>query len=335
MPARLVHISDLHFAEGANRLPSPLQTLKLVDAIKALGASGNWFRSASHSTRAAKALSRYFSRSIYPKFRPGAVLVTGDLATTGASSDLRAARAYLFPGITATGWVDRVEQPIFSAGSARVDILPGNHDRYLGLTLLPGNRTFEEAFVGLWSTTGSTGRVSTERFVGVGDERVAIIAADFTFRNVLEAFGGPIDFVGQGLVHADVLHEMVQLTQIVSRRDRCPVVWAIHYPPSYPGCDRNLRLREEEVLVSAAEEAGVQLIFAGHTHEPKNYYVGRVLVSCVGSAMQADEARKWHFNMVDMRASAGRLTGVTFTPFHYQSHGKNNFVRGADDVHEL
>lgn len=322
-------------AEGANRLPSPFQTMRFHEAIQSLGASGNWFRSASHSTRAAKALSRFLSRVVFPNYKPEAVFVTGDIATTGAMADLRVAHDYLFPPTAGALWVDAAEQPALRLDAAMIQIMPGNHDRYWGVTLLPGSTNFESVFEGKWQPSGPSNRVANAKLVGTENDRVCVISADFSFRNAVEASGGIIDFVGQGLVSSDILNDLAASTRQSMIEYACPVIWNVHYPPAFPDCNPNLSLRNEEILVQTARELGVQVIFAGHTHESKNYWVDGVLVSCVGSATEASPSSSWHFNLVRLGVRGGMLEDLAIMPFVYESHGRNNFSPNDEIVFEF
>lgn len=332
---KLVHLSDLHFANAPNRLPSPAQDGGVRGLLRAIGQGhrGNWFRAASHSTRAARAVSRYLATQLLDAERPDALVITGDLATTGSAQDLSAALKYLdHPG---DDWVTQDDEPRLVTKGVPIRVMPGNHDRYLADTLLPGCMNFEEIFSEkFWEATDFCDRLSKPFEIQRNGERLVLICADFSYRALLHAYQDADNelhsFIGKGLAYQDVVDGLQQMTiDIQSGSDPAAVVWLVHYPPVFPDGNRDLFLDEESRLLDAADACGVRVVLAGHTHESKIYPVGSSTVSCVGSAMQHDSASKWHFALVCLDVEGGKIVSGDVTSFDYQKSGRNNFVRGS------
>lgn len=328
---KLVHLSDLHFAVKPNRLPSPVQTggLRALFEAAVSGHRGNWFRPASHATRAARAVARYMETTVIPVEAPDAVIVSGDLAATGSDEDLRSAHGYLLAP-TVGSWVNRDQEPRLSIGDARLVVMPGNHDRYHQGTLFPGAEIFEEVFSGSWNTCGECDRVSSPQLIAKDGEVLSLICADFTFRTFTDALSSLTGYIGQGTVYSDVLRALVSQTLAVKQLagQEVAVVWVLHYPPGYPNVDSNLALLNEAELLAAAKEVGVKLILAGHTHIDHVYSIDGVTVSCVGSATQADADAAWHFSLNELTIENGVISTGQVHPFRYVKANRNNFVRG-------
>lgn len=325
---RLVHLSDLHFSTTPNRLPSPVQTGRLTAVFEALveGHRGNWFRPASHSTRAARAVARYLATKIIPEESPDVLVVTGDLAATGAVSDLEAARDYLSGSVGA--WQNADQEPRLAPGDSHLQVLPGNHDRYHKGTLFPGATGFEMVFAHVWSASPECERVSRPLLVDKGGEALAIICGDFTLRDALHACPPVFGYIGRGMAYEDVVAALVAHTHSVreERGGKVGVIWAVHFPPQFPGGNQNLALQDEQKLISAASDAGIHLLLAGHTHSDCVYSSGSLKVSCVGSATQADAESAWHFSLNEVIVERGVVVGGSVTPFRFDK-SRQNFVR--------
>lgn len=300
------------------------------DAFRALlgNRAGNWFRPASHSTRAAKAVSRFVSRVVVPKFDPSIIIFSGDLAATGVLADLNVAADYLSQS-QSTAWADENQAPHFFSAGKPITVMPGNHDRYQGSSLLPGGKNFEVAFPMLWDIGSSCGRISKPVVLHRDGERLGLISADFTFRTLSESQPSLYGFVGKGKVHADVLANLEAATTHLHGQGEVAVVWILHYPPGFPNGDPDLALEDEHLLLSAAARHGIKLILGGHTHVAKQYAAQQAHVSCVGSAMQASPDSAWHFAAYELLVDHGVLKEVITYPFEYETVGRNNFVEKA------
>ena len=321
-----LHISDLHFAKGANRLPSPLQKVSVDAIVKGVlgGTSTNWLKPASHSTRAAKALSRYLESDVLPKHSPDILLITGDLAATGSVEDLEVAKEYIGPH-RGGAWANRMQEPILAVSGLSLALIPGNHDRYREGTLKPGSMNFEQVFSSEWKPQSNCGRVSTAEVLKKNGLRVAVIGADFTLRaaaDCAEIHG----YFGKGKVHSDVLSNLVDSTARAKESLHCSaVVWLVHFPPRFLGIDPNLDLDLHDTLIAAAESLGVCAIFCGHTHKQSLYKAGGVIVCCAGSATESSTTEDWQFSVCDLSFEANALKSVVSTNYQYESWDRNNF----------
>ena len=330
---KLVHLSDLHFAVKPNRLPSPIQTGGLSALFKAAvsGHRGNWFKPASHSTRAARAVARYLSTTVIPSESPDLLVISGDLAATGDAGDLASARDFI-RGDSSGFWSSTDDEPRLPVDRIKLQVMPGNHDRYHKGTLLPGSDAFEQVFAGIWAVSSSSDRVSEPFIIEKSGEMLAIISADFTFRRASDS-SSLTGYIGQGKVYQDVLDALkvktLDVKSVASRN--IAVVWMVHYPPRYPDVDPNLSLSGEDDLLNMASELGVNLLLAGHTHVACLYDVDGINVSCVGSATQADPDSAWHFSLNEVVVESGVITSGKVIPFSYVKSGRNNFVRGDEE----
>jgi len=235
--------------------------------------------------------------------RLDAIIITGDLATTGFDMDLEKGRIFL----EGTGFFD---QTISGAAPPKM-LLPGNHDRYIytarGFLFAPGGTRFDTILGNHWS-----GPVQVFEPLRDGkDLSVVIIAADFSLRSKADCTFPLLKLsrLAQGRVYEDILDELVQKTRAVRRQERSerytPVtLWAIHFPPffSYAGAGRvgqalnNLtkNLIDEDRLIEKAKEHFVDAILAGHTHEAQDYTGGTyaIRVLCAGTTTQDDPSEK-------------------------------------------
>ena len=233
--------------------------------------------------------------------RLNAIVVTGDLATTGLKVDLDRALSFL-------------EGPINPSIAIVPDdkklILPGNHDRFVytkeGFLYAPGGPLFDNHFKRFWDNP-----VTAYEPLRSGNLSVIIIGADFGLQNKKHCTFPLLKLsrLAQGLVYTKILEELVQVTNYVEHKeqdaDYVPVVlWAVHFPPYFKYKDagwfarrlNNLtkNLIDEKLLVRAAKQNRVQAILAGHTHEPQDYPTRKsgVRVLCAGSATQDDPGDK-------------------------------------------
>lgn len=296
---RLNQISDLHFSAIVGRL-NGLETAHTLrersDVIVSeliWGAHRSPLYPSTFSADVALSLLRDLSKKMS---RTDALIVTGDLATTGADADLAVARDY-FSGRIPVNWNPGEECPSLLEGDGVIITLPGNHDRYEGVALLPGGTRFEQHFGVSWDFEKGW---SYDAYSVIGASRVkvctlekdnvglGIVLADLSLLNA-HAAEGAWGWVGQGAVSC--IDEMMQATKLIREEAQdagigVAVIWAVHFPPSFPGNDEKLRLLNEDVLIAAAENLGIPLILAGHTHQPLRYVAGvnqSVAVICSGA----------------------------------------------------
>lgn len=231
-----------------------------------------------------------------------ALVLTGDIATTGLSQDLEKAREFLEGPATD-------EDSTIAGLVQRVHLLPGNHDRFIftgnGFLYAPGGDEFERILGQHWS--GKVKLYDPPLRSQQEELSVLIVAADFGLQRSADCTW-PLLAVGrlaQGRVYPDVLAELERVTKAAwaAEQDSYPnntivILWAIHFPPFFPYAGRfklldrrTKNLIDEQELVAKAAECGVQAILAGHTHRAKDYMAGEqgVCVLCAGTATQHED----------------------------------------------
>jgi len=226
-----------------------------------------------------------------------AVILSGDIATTGFTHDLLKAKQFLdgptAGTLAASQSLSHIRIPVW--------ILPGNHDRYTYTGrewfFAPGGTLFDQILSNHWS-----GKVKTYPPLRdfTDDFSVLVLAADFGLQDSshstrLQRFNK----LAQGKVYDTVLTALERATillQDAERRDYPRhdqvVLWAVHFPPLFKGLSTAKSLLQASDLVNKAKELGVQAILAGHTHYYRDYFAGDVRVLCAGSATQNDSTMK-------------------------------------------
>ncbi len=232
-----------------------------------------------------------------------AVVVTGDLATTGSRADLNAALNY-FEGRIPTEWSPSGTSFSRLTGieGLPIMVMPGNHDRYTTPIFWPRSPEFENLFGPYWNFSGAApARFADHRSVRTTylqkDEAIlALCAVDFSLHDLTEADQVPFAYMGQGRVMArshsneakQPLDELVEQTQwIKASLPNAAIIWCVHYPPGFPQGDPNLRLINEYLLLARASELNIELLLSGHTHEFSSYMLGGTRVVCCGTTTAA------------------------------------------------
>lgn len=275
---RILHASDPHMATVPFRL-------------------GTYWHQPSHDLNALKAFVAFAHRN---RNAFDAVLVSGDLATTGDRTDLVAAyQLYTAAAANSVVAITPAGEPtlVHWANSGTLDLLPGNHDRFRSRAHLyrAGGRVFDQVFdpkkgMSFWSAKqGVAHGVSICRGASV----LHIVKADFTLHRGDSGkwFYMLPGWLGQGRVEQTVLDDLVAAT----KHARCqftdegchPVtLWVIHFDPF--ATDQVLLLLESAKLAKAAQELNVVAILCGHTHETKLKPVSdKTVVYVCGTTAQA------------------------------------------------
>lgn len=261
-----------------------------------------------------------------------AIIITGDLATTGLKVDLEKGLDFLEGSSI---------QSISSTSAAKL-LLPGNHDRYRytvnGFLYAPGDPLFDTTFKDHW-----TGPVQAYAPLRNADGlSVIIIAADFSLQSEQDCTLPllKVSRLAQGRVYPLLLKQLVSLTKDFKAEERkhgyTPVVlWALHFPPFFVpehsgriaqaiyGMTKNLI--DEKRLVWRAREENVYAILAGHTHEAQDYVTkrARVRVLCAGSATQHDVSDK-QCQIIEVSRNAIKQPKVTVTEY-VQDFSRSSF----------
>lgn len=326
--ATILHISDLHIS----KFPQLMQLQRrspgnYYDAIR------DGIFAASHGKGKLTALVNLVHNL---KATLDAVLITGDIATTGLEFDLE--KALLFVEGQPDAHEPRTSAgfPTVSGAALPVHLLPGNHDRYKlflkRLGYAPGNRKFHQIFHRHWQQDVKVSAIIKSGLA------VGIIAADFSLRTLRDADMLPNVFVNahaQGRVYQDILARCVAETQ--SFQDQYEgdkevfIIWAVHFPPAPAQAETYMRLIDREALIAAAHACGVALILSGHTHEPFEFsspqYGFRVFGT--GSATQYDSPEGNFCQVVSIETVEG---GFAVETKHYrfeEAAGTGRFVRAT------
>jgi 3',5'-cyclic AMP phosphodiesterase CpdA len=309
---RVLHVSDFHIGAEANR-----RHWKYIDTDRKSVYSSSYgyksnrygFHFSSHRAAPLEDLLRLINDK-----RNGIDMIfcTGDLSTTGKALDLRAAHEYFEHGIHEFGPFDIPIYASFIKSKKSVLLMPGNHDRYASLGQ-PGSAAFQTEFRDHWQTRN----LEDVDFKSArkGDERVAVVAADFSLRTSKDAkrvgkFTKQLTSMGQGRCYDAVVTNLKALTKHV--RENYPgaaVVWAIHYP-IYEPKDKKLDLLDKEKIQIAAKEMNVTIVLGGHIHQSalvdcanvKNIIAG----SC--SAVDIDDDAAHEAHIINFEVDGGKIT---------------------------
>jgi|GEM_PF-2249800 len=320
---RLVHISDLHFSDRPNSLNPFVGGLRWSDF--ALLRNFAFFSPSSFSSALATHLTLYLE-SVQQGI--DALVVTGDVATTGSQGNLKFAREYFF------GKPVRTPEPIYEAlrfssrrdSSLPVLVMPGNHDRFEGTRCLPGGAQFEAVFGDSWDADQDVVQYNTKRVkmvvLGKDGEHLGICLADFSLRRLGDHVG-KLGWFGQGKVYDDILHDLETLTVSAKREIKnLYVIWAIHFPPVHPVEEVQLQLIDGRLIGPKAEACGVGVIICGHVHEARIYRIPtspKLSVICAGSATSVEQAAEHALFEMELNLSKGALVAGAATKISYDS----------------
>ena len=234
-----------------------------------------------------------------------AVVITGDLATTGSANDIGAVSEFLHSSPSSRQpYLNSKQEATLAAVASPVWYLPGNHDRFeptrswirVGKFLFPkffdpGGTLFDKLIDFKSDPVHVLGVV--EDSSNSPSIRVVLIAADFS----LKQFGdheGLYGWLAQGLIDDQILQKLEYTTEAQraehneNHAGTLCVLWAIHFPPGFPHISGTNRLLKEELLIDKAKQLGVSAILAGHTHEQVRYRKPKMSldVLCCGSTTQ-------------------------------------------------
>ena len=295
----LLHISDLHMAETPMRAELASLWRKPKNAYRRVREKEFM---ASHNPEVVNRLAAFaYKRREYID----AIVITGDIATTGSTVDLMAgyrlitAQPDRIPYLTADGegTLNLPDVPIF--------ILPGNHDRYVPTkrkySLTAGGREFHRIFSRWWKADVEVYKAKS------GNYELGVLAADFSLQDASHAsFLSMWNKWAQGRIYPQILTTLENLTvqfhlDARSNGKKSAAIWAIHYPPHYDYGSKVKglahRLNDEDKLINAARRCKVELILAGHTHEHRYYPGGLVtpFIFCAGTSSQFGPAEPGNY----------------------------------------
>jgi predicted phosphodiesterase len=240
------------------------------------------------------------------------IIISGDVATTGLSEDLRV--AHEFVAAPSDTWLDARGRPTLSGANSWIFVLPGNHDRYEDCGGDAGCNRFNDVFSNFW---GSQHPYVNHKVIEKGGAYLAILGADFCLRRNSDA-DSPQNMYkyGQGRVYTDVIEELKKRTEHLRCRfcDIVPI-WVVHFLPVY-GCDETLKLIDHSLFLEQALAHGIQLILAGHTHESKIYYSKDGLtVACAGSASVFERDGRNSIHILELSLNKNEIERAYRTDF--------------------
>ena len=323
---RLTHLSDLHLAvqhSRANAFVSHKYLEVLLDF-------NHRYLPSTFAPRKAILLAAELARL---SAESSAILITGDIATTDA--DLAFAKEWIF-GAGSFSYVPQYQfQPLGADTIPRIAcvsptvLMPGNHDRFQGGRNLPGSVEFEKVFGNNWDLgNGNSKGLPVRKYVKctkltLGQTALTVVCADLSLKSDADQ-DCPLGYLGQGRAYADRLSDLVDVTeQCQDRTGGMCVVWAIHFPPRFydSRVGPRMRLISEDLVLQAADKAGIRIIFCGHTHLSRVYKAehSKVYVVNAGTpcAFGKDEIHSFHD--VSLEVDGERLVSATVTNYEWHN----------------
>lgn len=321
---RILHLSDLHLAKRHNEVGFLHALLRGAPA----DCTTAWL-SAHHPRK----LLRLILFVQYYATKLDAILITGDLATSGRKADLsRALQVVDSSPITDSAWFSSPSQNLSATlrrGDVPVKLMPGNHDRYEGrLPFLPGNKTFDTVFKDYWKAGQGVqtqiilrGRTDTNQ--------LAVISADCTLLSEGDATVPRLGHFGQGKAYSILIDCLEKETKLVRKSpEPTAVIWALHFAPKLASRKLLLRLIKDDDLMLSAESNDVQFILCGHLHETikpyKHKAYPKVWIGAAGTPCIAEDV-PCEFSIYDIDVDNGVIIGNPRTEI-YQWDG-DNFVQ--------
>jgi 3',5'-cyclic AMP phosphodiesterase CpdA len=333
---QIAHISDLHFAveEARGNAFTEHNHVELI-----LGFSNRYLPS-SFTGRKAIILADLL---VDLKDEIDALLITGDLATTGDIQDLEAAKDWIV-GNASTKYIPAlrgfapVPNTVRRIGDVKpFVIIPGNHDRFLGRKNEPGSTSFETVFGTYWDLDSGfvdqtcpfpAIRKTTlrSRASANSTEKLTFLCADLALRAKHDD-QGTWGYLGQGRAYSDICTDLVDETRHCRSEDslNC-VVWVIHFPPRFehPKVGNRLRLLGEDLLLDSADSVDVKLVFTGHTHLADVYKArkSRAVVVCAGTPIAFGKGEEHSFNLATLDVDQGCLVDAKVVHWAFNSTEK-------------
>lgn len=238
-----------------------------------------------------------------------AILISGDIATTGAVVDLNRAIDFFNtpPNVSFFPWLNYKREPTIQAFNKPIIIVPGNHDRFLNISGWPG-KLFYKYFHSYWEE--GPGGIQSYFLPDKTNPILAVISSDFSLNNISHA-SFPLGHLGQGRVYKKRLKKLIKKTrEIYNVYPSCAIIWMIHFAPKLeyslkfknyqnnrlPNISKRLlkvikteglQLIGDDNLIKMAKKVKIKYIFCGHTHINDYYLVGKnknICIHCAGTS---------------------------------------------------
>ncbi len=304
---RILHASDLHIAKQEN-LTSPADRFTPGTLKSALF---HRMLASSHDPAILQRLASF----VYKQSATGlldAVILTGDIATTGATKDLEKAFEFIHapadPRVP-TQSASQKGKATLAGASKPVWLLPGNHDRYqrsIRGGYVPGGVEFDRVFQSDWQ-----GPVQRFPSISKAGLTVTVIGADLNLQTHRQS-DRKLGWLGQGLADP-FLNQLEAATKQLSAADRQCVIWAVHFPPLYPNISSYLKLLDDDLLVARANACGVKAVLSGHTHSAVKYRKSPMKfdVFCAGTVSQSFAPEGNQFQIIEVSSDASGNINIT------------------------
>jgi 3',5'-cyclic AMP phosphodiesterase CpdA len=280
----LLHMSDLHLGRDSTKI-SIFDDRVIRNWRQIIGP--NLSRVGLQHTHCST-LAQEVARTIWDQsFRLDALIISGDIATTGMYQDLLAGLQFIAarPNARKRHLTSLGEGTIFNSDGPEVLLMPGNHDRFHDSFGTPGSPNFETVFFNYWDKSDRV--KATVLMDDESEDHLAVVLADFSLRKIGDA-SPPVYFPGQGLAHEDVLKKLILKTKHIRiEHKKAGVIWVIHFPPSATDSDysESLMLLGYRDVLRAAMVNNISIILSGHIHVNKTFPPDNgVVVSCAASA---------------------------------------------------
>ena len=277
-----IHLSDFHFCTE----PSRLNALNLIrrnvrETIDTCRAQSNLFGIASLAKPASyvPSITSGVAQFCYKHTRSiDGIIVSGDLATTGLTTDIGVARAFV-DDAPLSGFRSESRKPTLKSARRPIYVVPGNHDRYANNFATTNSRIFDLAFEDyLHNFNGYVGHWVRRK----DGQYLGFVYADFTLRTRSDATSR-LGAYGQGRVYQDVFENLKNQTFVLKNKyGGINISWILHFAPF--DCGSHLELIDWQQIAHAASAAGVQVTLCGHTHNQAKIQAYGHTIYCAGSA---------------------------------------------------
>jgi 3',5'-cyclic AMP phosphodiesterase CpdA len=308
---RILHASDLHIANQEN-ITSPADRFT-PGTIK--DAAVNRMLASSYDS----GILLHLARFAYQQAQKGmldAILLTGDISTTGSREDLQKSVDFIHePAEHGLGWQNAMGQARLADVGVPVWLLPGNHDRYetTFYGYVPGGNEFDDVFQNDWQ-----GPVMCYDPITKSGLTVTVIAADFNLKRSRDS-ERILGWLAQGKVYDEILNELEATTKGLPRYARQCVIWAMHFPPAYPKVSPYLELLDSELLILRANDCGIKAVLAGHTHDAVKYRRPNMKfdVFCAGTVSQAFAPEGNHFRIIEINSDGAGNVSINSEEYRF------------------